>query len=115
VAYSLFARPGGFTRYICGSGSLDCVWPYEERYADEHDDLPAHVFLAAGEGEPADHLGWNNVSSIAKLAELLSIRKYPSLSLTLKIRPGETHKTMLGPLLSWGVRSVWGDGIYDVS
>ncbi len=109
VAYSLFARPGGFTRYICGSGSLDCVWPYEERYAAEHDDLPAHVFLAAGEGEPQDHLGWNNVSSIARLAELLSIRKYPSLELTLKIFPGETHKTMLGPLFSWGVRSVWGD------
>jgi predicted alpha/beta superfamily hydrolase len=113
VAYSLFARPGGFTRFICGSGSLDCVWPLEERYAAEHDDLPAHVFLAAGEGEPTDHLGWNNVSSIARLAELLSIRKYPSLDLTLRIFPGETHKTMLGPLLSWGVRSVWGDELYD--
>lgn len=118
VGFSIFARPGAFARYICGSPALySCnhrVFDLEEQYAAEHDDLPAHVFLGAGEGELTEHLisAWGCASSMAKLAETLSFRGYPSLRLTVKVFAGETHPTMLAPLLSWGVRSVWGDEIF---
>jgi hypothetical protein len=54
------------------------------------------------------------VSSTAKMAETLSFRGYPSLRLTVKIIPGETHATMLPHLISSGVRSLWGDAVFPL-
>jgi hypothetical protein len=45
------------------------------------------------------------------MAETLSFRGYPSLRLTARIVPGETHATMLPQVISWGVRSLWGDAV----
>jgi predicted alpha/beta superfamily hydrolase len=117
VAHALFARPGAFSRYICGSPSLNVgnykVFEMEQEYAAEHDDLPAHVFLGAGENEITEDVfsGVGIVSSMVRLAETLSVRGYPSLRLTVKIFPGESHGTTWQPVLSWGVRSVWADKI----
>jgi uncharacterized protein len=117
VCNALFSRPDAFARYICGSPSLYSgdykIFELEERYAAEHDDLPARVFFGAGEAEITEYMlsAWGFVSGLARLAEILSFRGYPSLELTVKIFPGESHSTMLLPLFSWGVRSVWGDEI----
>jgi predicted alpha/beta superfamily hydrolase len=113
VCTALLARPDAFTRYICGSPSLYSgdhkVFELEERYAEEHHDLAARVFFAAGEAEITEPMSsaWGFVSGMVRLAEILSFRSYPSLRLTVKILPGESHETMLLPLLSWGVRTVW--------
>jgi predicted alpha/beta superfamily hydrolase len=113
VAYALFARPGAFKRYICGSPALyNCngrIFEMEQEYADTHDDLPAHVFFGAGEAEMTETLSaaTGNVSSMVKMAETLSFRGYPSLRLTVKVFPGESHGSVAIPLFTWGVQSVW--------
>jgi predicted alpha/beta superfamily hydrolase len=112
IGYALFARPGGFARYICGSPALynshNAIFDLEARYAAEHDDLRAHVFFAAGEAEITQPLinACGCMSSMAKMAETLSFRGYPSLRLTVKIFPGESHG-ILPLLLRWGVPAVW--------
>jgi uncharacterized protein len=118
VGYSLFSRPGAFAKYIACcpvlSSSNGAIFELEERYAAEHDDLPAQVFLAAGEAEMIEPVipGWGVVSSTAKLAETLSIRGYPSLRLTVRIFPGETHASVIPTALGWGVRTLWGDPVF---
>jgi predicted alpha/beta superfamily hydrolase len=113
VAYALFARPGSFARYLCGSPSLyvgdGIIFKLEQQYAAEHVDLPARVFFGAGEAEiTQDYVAAVGcVSSMARLAETLSFRGYPSLRLTVKIFPGETHESKYLPFFSWSVRSVW--------
>jgi predicted alpha/beta superfamily hydrolase len=114
VAFALFARPGAFLRFICGSPALynshSAIFDLEERYAAEHDDLPAHVFFAAGEAEITQPLinAVGCVSSMVKMAETLSFRGYPSLDLRVRILRDETHG-LLQPLLRWGIPAVWAD------
>jgi predicted alpha/beta superfamily hydrolase len=116
VAFSLFGRPGAFQRFICGSPALynsqGVIFDMEERYAAEHDDLPAHVFFAAGEAEITQPLinACACLSSMARMAETLSFREYPSLDLKVRIFRDETHG-LLQPLLRWGVPAVWGDKV----
>jgi predicted alpha/beta superfamily hydrolase len=117
VGYALFARPGGFSRYLCGSPGLYhsnySIFELEKRYAEEHNDLRAHVFLGAGEAEITEPFinGLGLVSSMVKMAETLSFRGYPSLRLGVKVFSGESHGTTFPSFLSWGVRFVWGDTI----
>lgn len=117
VAYSLFTRPGAFTRFICGSPPLyvaeRAIFRLEERYARTHDDLAADVFFAAGDAEATEYLiaALGCVSSMVRLVEILSTRGYARLRTTMKIFHGESHGTMLPPLLRWGVPAVWGPEI----
>ena len=89
------------------------IFKLEEQYAAEHDDLPADVFFGAGDAEITEPLiaGYGCVSSMAKMAETLSFRGYPSLRMTVKIFPGEIHQTAMHSVLVWGVRSLWSDAI----
>jgi predicted alpha/beta superfamily hydrolase len=118
VAHTLFTRPDAFARYICGSGALyNCggfVFELEKQYAAEHDDLPATIFFACGEAEVTDPLinAFHCASSTMLLAEILSVRGYPSLNMSVKMFPGESHQSLLPQLLRWGVRSIWGDTIF---
>jgi len=118
VGYSLFARPAAFAKYIACcpvfGASNGAIFSLEEEYAAEHDDLPASVFFGAGEAEITQPLisGYGVVSSTAKLAETLTVRGYPSLRLTVRIFPGETHASVVHSAVGWGVRSVWGDAVF---
>jgi predicted alpha/beta superfamily hydrolase len=115
VAHAIFARPGAFAKYIVGSGALwqshGAIFKLEQEYAAQHDDLPADVFIGAGDAEITEPFiqAMGLVSSTVRLAETLSFRKYPSLKLTVKIFPGESHLTAFPHILSWGVRSLFGD------
>jgi predicted alpha/beta superfamily hydrolase len=115
VGYALFAKPEAFALYICGSPALNRgnfhIFRLEETYAAEHADLPVQVFFGAGEAEMSQYLlsGEGIVSSMARMVETLSIRGYPSLRMQARIFPGESHDTVLPHVLSWGVRSLWGD------
>jgi predicted alpha/beta superfamily hydrolase len=115
VCYSLFAGPGSFARYICGSpafaGSADVIFDCEARYAARHDDLPVQLFCAAGEADISELSAWGAVSSMTRFCETLSFRAYPSLRLTVRIFPGETQHTMLHPVLTWGVRALSGERV----
>jgi predicted alpha/beta superfamily hydrolase len=113
VGYALLTRPSAFRRYICGSPGFyagnGAIFDLEEQYAAEHDDLAADVFMAAGEAELVEP--WISAvgcaSSMARMAERLAMRAYPSLRLTARIFSGESHGTMWAPTLSHGIRAVW--------
>jgi predicted alpha/beta superfamily hydrolase len=113
VCNALLTRPEAFARYICGSPSLYSgdlrIFELEEAYAATHDDLPVRAFFASGEAELTEPMinALGMVSGMARLVERLSFRGYPSLRLEARVFPGESHTTMLAPLIGWGVRSVW--------
>ena len=120
--YVLLHKPESFKRYVIGSPWLIWDYPlafdYEEKYASEHDDLEAIVYMAAGAEE---HILGPHVDPIqagifrdAKTAELcqrmidkLESRNYSSLNLTGKILEDETHFTILGALVNRGLRRVF--------
>jgi predicted alpha/beta superfamily hydrolase len=110
-AYTLVAQPKAFNRYICGSAPLAAgdfeVFRIEERYAQQHKDLPAATFFGVGEKEALDGNTFGVFSSTARLTEILKTRAYPSLKLSFRAFEGEGHVSVIPPLLSFGLRSVW--------
>jgi predicted alpha/beta superfamily hydrolase len=111
VMYGLLTRPGGFSKYLAGAPALSfcnkLIFEMEMRYAAEHDDLPGHLFMGAGDGEMTVDPALACLSSMAAMAEVLSFRNYPSLRLTVKIMPGESHQTARPGLIGAGARSLW--------
>jgi len=110
-AYALVTQPEAFDRYICGSAALAAgdyeVFRIEERYSQQHRDLPAAVFFGVGEKEVLDKNTLGILSSTARLPEILKTRAYPSLKLYFRVFEGESHGSVIPPLLAWGLRSVW--------
>lgn len=110
-AYTLVAQPKAFNRYICGSAPLAAgdyeVFRIEERYAEQHEDLSASAFFGVGEKEVLDENTFGVFSSTARLAEILKTRAYPSLKLSFRAFEGEGHISVIPPLFSFGLRSVW--------
>ena len=109
--FALVARPSSFNRYVCGSPSLAAgdfeVFRLEERYAQQNKDLSAAVFFGAGEAEVLTGGSWGLVSSMARMAEILKLRGYPSLKLNARIFPGENHGSVIPLVAAWGLRAVW--------
>jgi predicted alpha/beta superfamily hydrolase len=115
--YTLFARPGAFTRYILASPTLyvgnGLFFDLEADYAAENDDLPVHLFFGAGTEEASEYIiaAHGCLSSTVRMVEMLSLRGYPSLRMKMQIFQGESHATIIHPVLRWGVASVWGDEV----
>ena len=111
--YALLSRPEGFSKYICGSPDLYAqdseLFRQEARYAAMHKDLAATVYFGAGEGEMTQHLvaAFGVVSSMTRMVEILSERRYPSLKLHCQIVAGEEHTPMIQHNLDQGLLSVW--------
>jgi hypothetical protein len=112
--YAFLARPKSFDKYICLSPSLYMneyeLFRLEENHAKANRDLPAAVFLAAGEGEVLQGgfiSGVGIVSSMSRMAEILKLRNYPSLELHVRIFPGEEHGSYRQAGLSHGLRTLW--------
>ena len=120
--YVLFNKPSAFQRYVLGSPWYYWDYPvsfeYERSYADNNDDLEAIVYMAAGEDEHviypglpepiAGHFKNAKTSNYArKMFERLQSRDYPNLRFTGKILEGETHFTIVGGLISKGLRTVF--------
>ena len=117
AGYALFARPGGFSKYIIGSPSLYAsdrkAFQLEEDYAKNHKDLDVSVFFGAGELEIEDTYmaSWGLVSAAVLMAETLRIRQYPSLQVTTRIFPGKNHFTVVPDILSVGIQTLWADDV----
>ena len=109
--YALVTQPQAFKRYICGSAALAAgdyeVFRIEERYAQQHTDLAAIVFFGVGEKEALDGNTLGIFSSTARFAEILKTRAYPSLKLHFRAFEGESHVSVIPPLLALGLRSAW--------
>ena len=123
--YTLFNKPESFKRYIIGSPWIEWDYPlcfdYEEKYAENNDDLEAIVYLAAGADEhilgpyhkdlsPGSYKIFKEArtaDSTKKMIDKLEARKYPSLKLTGRILEEETHFTIMGPLIAKGIKTVF--------
>lgn len=114
-AYVLVSQPQAFDRYVCGSAPLSAgdyeVFRFEERYSDQHKDLSAAAFFGVGEKEALDGNTLGVFSSSVRLVEILKARAYPSFKLNFRAFEGEGHVSVLPPLLSEGLRSVWKDSV----
>ena len=108
--YVLLNKPESFHKYIISSPAAFQPWlDMEERWHEKNKDLKARVFLSAGEGETA-HPVWSAaqiVSTVATMAERLTVRRYPSLELTVRIFPGEDHLTVMPIAYTRGIRVLW--------
>ncbi len=108
--YVLLNKPESFDKYIISSPAAYQTWlDMEERWHENNNDLKAKVFLSAGEGEAAHPLwsGSQIVSTVATMAERLTVRGYPSLELTVRIFPGEDHLTVMPIAYTRGIRVLW--------
>ena len=111
TGYALFAQPGGFDRYIIGSGTNGLSLELEDEYAKAHDDLDAKVFLGAGDLE-ANNAGLSSfrfVSRTVILGETLRLRGYPSLSLQVKLYTDRDHFNVMPPLIGDGLEFVFAE------
>lgn len=108
--YVLLTKPESFHKYIISSPAGYQTWlDMEARWYEQNKDLDARVFLSAGEGEAA-HPIWSAsqvVSTVATMAERLTVRNYPSLQLTVKIFADEDHMTVMPIAYTRGIRALW--------
>ncbi|MFW6117351.1 MAG: alpha/beta hydrolase [Thermoproteota archaeon] len=119
--YALFSHPETFNRYVIGSPTIfrgdNALLSYEQDYAENHDDLPATVFLSAGEREEiddplllmfdADPEELKLVTNVKILTRSLQKRNYPKLHLTCHIFKDETHLSVIPTTYSRGLRDVF--------
>ena len=139
ASWVLLTRPETFQKYILCSPAIwwrnEQVFEWEEAYASNNDDLPASVFIGAGELEVAEHLrtdaaaiakknpamsalienviSWNDANGwpeVAKLtpqfADRLRARNYPALAIHCHNMPDENHMSASPALSSRGLRYV---------
>lgn len=113
--YALFTHPESFNRYICASPNVrkgNQIFSLEQEYSSSHTDLKADVFLSAGSEEMTSDpypavLSNGVVSGMARVAEILNFRRYPSLRLVSRILPNEIHnKHGIESSLYWGLQSL---------
>lgn len=96
--YALLHTPRTFTRYIAGSPSMwKQLFKYEQDYADNYHDLPAHLFLSAGGFEKG------LVESMKKFTEQLKSHAYTNLALNIHIFENENHFTAMAASITRGL------------
>ena len=104
--YVMFTHPETFGRYIIASPEMRwddwVIRKFEQKYADEHTDLAARVFITVGS---LDTLV--NPNDVQDLWEELGTRDYPSLVLVTHIFEGETHYSALPATLARGLRAIY--------
>ena len=111
TGWALFARPGGFSRYIIGSGTNTLTIEMEDAFAEKHEDLNADVFIGAGDLE-ANNLGLSSqriVSRTMLFAENLLLRRYPSLRLQTRVYRDRDHITVVPMILGDGLKFVFAE------
>jgi len=104
--YSLLRDPKTFNKYMIGSPSLwwddEVLFSFEGSYAEDHNDLPAKIFISMG--------GLENESVIAlmqRMVEALQNRNYDSLQLKSHIFEDETHLSVPAAAISRGLRVIY--------
>lgn len=108
--YVLFNHPESFAKYIISSPAVYQPWlDMEEKWHASNKDLPAEVFISAGEAEMYHPL-WSttqSVSTVALVTERLTSRNYPSLVLHSRIFSRYDHLTVLPTAYTWGIEELW--------
>ena len=114
AGYAMFARPEAFRRYIIGSPSINAnnreAFRLEAEYAARVKDLKISAFFGAGENEiNANPLlaAWGIVSAPVLMAETLTLRQYPSLSIKTRIFHNRDHLDVIPELITEGIKFIW--------
>ena len=108
--FVLFNYPESFAKYIISSPAAYEPWlDMEEQWHERNEDLPAEVFISAGEAEMSDPFWASNqiMSTVALVTERLALRNYPSLILHSRIFPKDDHLTVLPAAYTWGIEQLW--------
>jgi predicted alpha/beta superfamily hydrolase len=119
--YALFSKPNLFRGYVIGSPAIfwdnGILWQQEKKYYSLNNKLSADVFLGVGELEDTHpyhfpkstrHLasGISLVKDVQAMSQRLQERKYEQLNMKTHIFEGETHMSVIAPLISRGLRFV---------
>ena len=105
---TLFTDPTLFDKYLVASPSIwwhdRVMLDIEADYGAAHHDLPARVFLTAGELEDQLDSAFNMCGNVVEMATRLTDRNYPHLQLAHAILPTESHSSTIGAAISRGLR-----------
>lgn len=106
--YTLFHQPRLFQRYLVVSPDLPhgngAVLDYEQRYAQQQNELPVRLYLAYGEPEVNDEYGR---PSLERFLAALRSRSYAGFALTYQVIPNCTHCAVVAPAFQAGLVAVF--------
>lgn len=101
--YAMFEAPGLFNRFVLTSPYIPwdngVLYSFEKKYAAEHKDLHARVFMGIGEYE--------DPTAFKDFVDTLESRHYEGLSLESKILHGVGHSGTKSLGFSWGLQYVF--------
>ncbi len=104
--FGLFETPGLFDTLIVGSPTLSYgnrfTFRQEEAFAQAHRELPAKVFLYAGELE--ESLNDQTLTDTLRMAAILQGRKYEGFSLRMHVFPDQNHCDVAAPGFQAGLK-----------
>ena len=110
--FTLFTSPKSFNRYVIGSPSIwwdnKHILQIEEEYSKNNKELPAKIFMSAGDlEEEGDSDAFRMVTNIKSLSKTLKKRNYEGLTIKTVILEDETHCSAVAATLNRGLRSVF--------
>lgn len=95
--YALFANPSQYQRYIMVDGFDEELLPFETRYAKQHNDLAAKLYLS--------YCTENHSPSAPRFAEALASRQYKNLTCKVELLSEIGHFAVAAEGLTKGL--VW--------
>lgn len=95
----LLSDPAMFSGYVLGSPSFwydeNVMDTFERKYAKDHDDLDASVYMYVGEYEqPSFGKRYDMVGDARRMEASLRARRYPSLRVRLDVLDDEDHMSV---------------------
>ena len=107
--FALLKHPETFHNYVIGAPSLHwddrMVFEAEQEYAEQHTDLPVHLYFGVGVLDEDD---WeHNASSLTDFQARIKARNYPSLKMHFEVYNGENHDTSSIPCIVRGLRAIF--------
>ena len=110
--FTLFTSPKSFNRYVIGSPSMwwdnKHMLQVEEEYSKHNKELPAKIFISAGDlEEEGDSDAFRMVTNVKSLSKTLKKRDYEGLTMKTVILEDETHCSAVAATLNRGLRSVF--------
>lgn len=117
ASWTIFQPNSPFKKYIISSPAMayggDEIFRIEEKYAAEHKDLKAGIYMAAGQLEIQSMFleGIGHITSgMTHLAGTLKGRNYPGLTLTTEFHPGMSHTDVVYTSVVRGLRTLYATG-----
>lgn len=117
VLHALFHEPSLFHGYVASSPSLwfgdKAIFETEADYAQNHDDLPASLYLSVGQQE--EKPGFGMVSDLFRFSALLENRKYGGMKVKNQVFNDLNHCESIAPGLLFGIKAVFSMGKAETS